>query len=125
MILVVELKLKRLILILMLGMFSVNSYAERFKYPIGNSDVRLDIDHKKSVVTDFRVDGQRFSGRIIEPSIIEHVPTGARSLEKVPVKFTASVSRAGVLAGVGKLARLGAKFSTRAGSLCRNSPFSP
>ncbi|HFC7578920.1 TPA: IgG-binding virulence factor TspB family protein, partial [Neisseria meningitidis] len=98
----------------MLGMFSVNSYAERFKYPIGNSDVRLDIDHKKSVVTDFRVDGQRFSGRIIEPSIIEHVPTGARSLEKVPVKFTASVSRAGVLAGVGKLARLGAKFSTRA-----------
>ncbi|WP_161551670.1 IgG-binding virulence factor TspB family protein [Neisseria meningitidis] len=98
----------------MLGMFSVNSYAERFKYPIGNSDVRLDIDHKKSVVTDFRVDGQRFSGRIIEPSIIEHVPTGARSLEKVPVKFTASVSRAGVLAGVGKLARLGAKLSTRA-----------
>ncbi|HEZ1375165.1 TPA: T cell/B cell stimulating protein TspB, partial [Neisseria meningitidis] len=98
----------------MLGMFSVNSYAERFKYPIGNSDVRLDIDHKKSVVTDFRVDGQRFSGRIIEPSIIEHVPTGARSLEKVPVKFTASVSRASVLAGVGKLVRQGAKFSTRA-----------
>ncbi|HEZ7579683.1 TPA: T cell/B cell stimulating protein TspB, partial [Neisseria meningitidis] len=98
----------------MLGMFSVNSYAERSKYHIGNSDVRLDIDHTKSVVTDFRVDGQRFSGRIIEPSIIEHVPTGARSLEKVPVKFTASVSRAGVLAGVGKLARLGAKFSTRA-----------
>lgn len=95
-------------------MFSVNSYAERSKYYIGNSDVRLDIDHTKSVVTDFRVDGQRFSGRIIEPSIIEHVPTGARSLEKVPVKFTASVSRAGVLAGVGKLARLGAKFSTRA-----------
>ncbi|WP_276317141.1 IgG-binding virulence factor TspB family protein, partial [Neisseria meningitidis] len=84
----------------MLGMFSVNSYAERFKYPIGNSDVRLDIDHTKSVVTDFRVDGQRFSGRIIEPSIIEHVPTGARSLEKIPVKVTASVSRAGVLAGV-------------------------
>lgn len=95
-------------------MFSVNSYAERSQYRIGNSDVRLDIDHAKSVVTDFRVDGNRFSGRFIEPSIIEHVPTGARSLEKVPVKFTASVSRAGVLAGVGKLARLGAKFSTRA-----------
>lgn len=109
-----ELKLKRLILILMLGMFSVNSYAERFKYPIGNSDVRLDIDHTKSVVTDFRVDGQRFSGRIIEPSIIEHVPTGARSLEKIPVKVTASVSRAGVLAGVGALVRQGAKLGTRA-----------
>lgn len=40
--------------------------------------------------------------------------TGARSLERIPVKVTASVSRAGVLAGVGKLARLGAKFSTRA-----------
>ncbi|HGO7016410.1 TPA: IgG-binding virulence factor TspB family protein, partial [Neisseria meningitidis] len=40
--------------------------------------------------------------------------TGARSLEKVPVKVTASVSRAAVLSGVGKLARLGAKFSTRA-----------
>ncbi|CBY90292.1 putative TspB protein [Neisseria meningitidis] len=114
MILVVELKLKRLILILMLGMFSVNSYAERFKYPIGNSDVRLDIDHTKSVVTDFRVDGQRFSGRIIEPSIIEHVPTGARSLEKIPVKVTASVSRAGVLAGVGALVRQGAKLGKRA-----------
>lgn len=109
-----ELKLKRLILILMLGMFSVNSYAERFKYPIGNSDVRLDIDHTKSVVTDFRVDGQRFSGRIIEPSIIEHVPTGARSLEKIPVKVTASVSRAGVLAGVGALVRQGAKLGKRA-----------
>ncbi|HFC7349089.1 TPA: IgG-binding virulence factor TspB family protein [Neisseria meningitidis] len=98
----------------MLGMFSVNSYAERFKYPIGNSDVRLDIDHTKSVVTDFRVDGQRFSGRIIEPSIIEHVPTGARSLEKIPVKVTASVSRAGVLAGVGALVRQGAKLGKRA-----------
>lgn len=95
-------------------MFSVNSYAERFKYPIGNSDVRLDIDHTKSVVTDFRVDGQRFSGRIIEPSIIEHVPTGARSLEKIPVKVTASVSRAGVLAGVGALVRQGAKLGKRA-----------
>ncbi|HHP7677969.1 TPA: IgG-binding virulence factor TspB family protein, partial [Neisseria meningitidis] len=40
--------------------------------------------------------------------------TGARSLEKVPVKVTASVSRAAVLSGVGKLARLGAKLSTRA-----------
>ncbi|WP_079873187.1 IgG-binding virulence factor TspB family protein [Neisseria meningitidis] len=98
----------------MLGMFSVNSYAERFKYPIGNSDVRLDIDHTKSVVTDFRVDCQRFSGRIIEPSIIEHVPTGARSLEKIPVKVTASVSRAGVLAGVGALVRQGAKLGKRA-----------
>ena len=40
--------------------------------------------------------------------------TGARSLEKIPVKVTASVSRAGVLAGVGALVRQGAKLGTRA-----------
>ena len=40
--------------------------------------------------------------------------TGARSLEKIPVKFTASVSRAGVLAGVGALVRQGAKLGTKA-----------
>lgn len=40
--------------------------------------------------------------------------TGARSLEKIPVKVTASVSRAGVLAGVGALVRQGAKLGKRA-----------
>ena len=40
--------------------------------------------------------------------------TGARSLERIPVKVTASVSRAGVLAGVGALVRQGAKLGTRA-----------
>ncbi|HFC6397458.1 TPA: IgG-binding virulence factor TspB family protein, partial [Neisseria cinerea] len=44
-------------------LFSVPSYAEIRKYPIGNSSVNLEINHSKSVVTDFRVDGQRFSGR--------------------------------------------------------------
>lgn len=40
--------------------------------------------------------------------------TGARSLERIPVKVTASVSRARVLAGVGALVRQGAKLGTRA-----------
>ena len=108
------LRYKHSILILNLMLFSVPSYAEIRKYPIGNSSVNLEINHSKSVVTDFRVDGQRFSGRIIEPAIIEHTPTGLRSASTLPATIESTVSRAGVLAGVGKLARLGAKFSTRA-----------
>ncbi|CAM08920.1 TspB protein [Neisseria meningitidis Z2491] len=45
---------------------------------------------------------------------VRHVSTGASSTGKVSSVVSSSVSRAGVLAGVGKLARLGAKFSTRA-----------
>ncbi|WP_308027757.1 IgG-binding virulence factor TspB family protein [Neisseria bergeri] len=45
---------------------------------------------------------------------VRHVSTGASSTGKVSAVVSSSVSRAGVLAGVGKLARLGAKFSTRA-----------
>lgn len=108
------LRYKHSILILNLMLFSVPSYAKIRKYPIGNSSVNLEINHSKSVVTDFRVDGQRFSGRIIEPAIIEHTPTGLRSASTLPATIESTVSRAGVLAGVGKLARLGAKFSTRA-----------
>ncbi len=44
---------------------------------------------------------------------VGHVSTGACCIGKVGVRIIASVSRAGVLAGVGKLARLGAKLSTR------------
>ncbi|WP_308018557.1 IgG-binding virulence factor TspB family protein, partial [Neisseria bergeri] len=77
-------------------LFSVPSYAEIRKYPIGNSSVNLEINHSKSVVTDFRVDGQRFSGRIIEPAIIEHSPTGLRSASTLPATIESTVSRAGV-----------------------------
>ncbi|CWN55423.1 TspB protein [Neisseria meningitidis] len=45
---------------------------------------------------------------------VRHVSTGASSTGKVSSVVSSSVSRAGVLAGVGKLARLGAKLSTRA-----------
>lgn len=50
--------------------------------------------------------------KFTEAANVEHIPTGANA--RISAKITASVSRAGVLAGVGKLARLGAKFSTRA-----------
>ncbi|WP_079887944.1 IgG-binding virulence factor TspB family protein [Neisseria meningitidis] len=50
--------------------------------------------------------------KFTEAANVEHIPTGAKA--RINAKITASVSRAGVLAGVGKLARLGAKFSTRA-----------
>lgn len=45
---------------------------------------------------------------------VRHVSTGASSTGKVSAVVSSSVSRAGVLAGVGALVRQGAKFSTRA-----------
>lgn len=93
------LKSKLLILIPILAIFSNNVLAEIRHYPIGNTEVRLGIDHSKSVVTDFRVDGQRFSGRIIEPATLEYIPTGARATAKVPLTIEASVSRKAVLSG--------------------------
>ncbi|HEZ3208879.1 TPA: T cell/B cell stimulating protein TspB [Neisseria meningitidis] len=53
-----------------------------------------------------------YSSDLIKTVDLTHIPTGAKA--RINAKITASVSRAGVLAGVGKLARLGAKFSTRA-----------
>lgn len=53
-----------------------------------------------------------YSSDLIKEVNLKHIPTGVKA--RINAKITASVSRAGVLAGVGKLARLGAKFSTRA-----------
>ena len=58
--------------------------------------------------------GNMFYHEIQKSLPIVHSSTGARSLERIPVKLTASVSRAGVLAGVGALVRQGAKLGTRA-----------
>ena len=107
------LKSKLLILIPILTIFSNNALAELRHYPIGNSQVRLGIDHSKSVVTDFRVDGQRFSGRIIEPAIVDHMPSGARASAKVPLTIEASVSRKAVLSGAFQLVKRGAALGTR------------
>ncbi|HFC7462655.1 TPA: IgG-binding virulence factor TspB family protein [Neisseria meningitidis] len=53
-----------------------------------------------------------YSSDLIKTVDLTHIPTGAKA--RINAKITASISRAGVLAGGGKLARLGAKFSTRA-----------
>ena len=107
------LKSKLLILIPILAIFSNNALAEMRQYPIGNSQVKLSIDHSKSVVTDFRVDGQRFSGRIIEPAIVDYMPSGARASAKVPLTIEASVSRKTVLSGAFGLVKRGAALGTR------------
>ena len=83
------------------------------QYPIGNSQVRLGIDHSKSIVTDFRLDGQRFSGRIIEPAIVDYMPSGARASAKVPMTIEATVSRKAVLSGAFGLVKRGAALGTR------------
>ena len=108
------LKSKLLILIPILAIFSNNALAEMRQYPIGNSQVKLSIDHSKSVVTDFRVNGQRFSGRIIEPAIVDHMPSGARASAKVPLTIEASVSRRAVLSGAFGLVKAGAKLGLKA-----------
>ena len=107
------LKFKLLILIPILAIFSNNALAEMRQYPIGNSQVRLGIDHSKSIVTDFRLDGQRFSGRIIEPAIVDYMPSGARASAKVPMTIEASVSRKAVLSGAFGLVKRGAALGTR------------
>lgn len=107
------LKFKLLILIPILAIFSNNALAEMRQYPIGNSQVRLGIDHSKSIVTDFRLDGQRFSGRIIEPAIVDYMPSGARASAKVPMTIEASVSRKAVLSGAFGLVKKGAALGTR------------
>lgn len=53
-----------------------------------------------------------YSSYLIKTVDLTHIPTGAKA--RINAKITASISRAGVLAGGGKLARLGAKLSTRA-----------
>ena len=50
--------------------------------------------------------------KFTEAANVEHIPTGAKA--RINAKITASVSRAGVLAGVGALVRQGAKMGTRA-----------
>uniref|UniRef100_UPI0027DEE87E IgG-binding virulence factor TspB family protein n=1 Tax=Neisseria bergeri TaxID=1906581 RepID=UPI0027DEE87E len=53
-----------------------------------------------------------YSSDLTKAVDLTHIPTGANA--RINAKITASVSRAGVLAGVGALVRQGAKFSTRA-----------
>ena len=108
-----------LIALIALAYFPINAFSSNENWKvvkIPNSSVNVMWDANKDVVDRFsRSSGGDFFGfRRIEPAIIEHIPTGLRSASTLPVTIKSTVSRAGVLAGVGKLARLGAKFSTRA-----------
>ena len=58
--------------------------------------------------------GNIFYHEIQKSLPVVHSPTGASSVSKIPVTITSSVSRAGVLAGVGALVRQGAKLGTKA-----------
>ena len=53
-----------------------------------------------------------YSSDLTKAVDLTHIPTGAKA--RINAKITASVSRAGVLAGVGALVRQGAKLGTRA-----------
>lgn len=108
-----------LIALIALAYFPINAFSSNENWKvvkIPNSSVNVIWDANKDVVDRFsRSSGGDFFGfRRIEPAIIEHTPTGLRSASTIPVKITASVSRAGVLAGVGALVRQGAKLGTRA-----------
>lgn len=59
----------------------------------------------------FRKIDNEFS-KFTQAANVEHIPTGASA--RINAKITASVSRAGVLAGVGALVRQGAKLGTKA-----------
>ena len=108
-----------LIALIALAYFPINAFSSNDNWKvvkIPNSSVNVIWDANKDVVDRFsRSSGGDFFGfRRIEPAIIEHTPTGLRSASTIPVKITANVSRAGVLAGVGALVRQGAKLGTRA-----------
>ena len=108
-----------LIALIALAYFPINAFSSNDNWKvvkIPNSSVNVIWDANKDVVDRFsRSSGGDFFGfRRIEPAIIEHTPTGLRSASTLPVKITASVSRAGVLSGVGALVRQGAKLGTKA-----------
>ena len=108
-----------LIALIALAYFPINAFSSNDNWKvvkIPNSSVNVIWDANKDVVDRFsRSSGGDFFGfRRIEPAIIEHTPTGLRSASTIPVKITANVSRARVLAGVGALVRQGAKLGTRA-----------
>ncbi len=97
-------------IVLILILCSSNSYSKPVRLEKSQIKFQLSNNLKSS---GFKLDSSSKSfAKFTEAANVEHIPTGAKA--RINAKITASVSRAGVLAGVGKLARLGAKFSTRA-----------
>ena len=97
-------------------LFPIKSFSadwKTVKLP-GNSSVHISWDNSREVVDRFGRNGDFYGFRRIEPSIIEHVPTGARSASTVPVTFQAKVSRKAVLSGAFGLVKAGAKLGLKA-----------
>ena len=97
-------------IVLILILCSNNAYSEPLK--LEESEIRF--HYPKNLKSDgFKLNStsERFA-KFIEAANVEHIPTGASA--RINAKITASVSRAGVLAGVGALVRQGAKLGTRA-----------
>ncbi|HEZ1449896.1 TPA: T cell/B cell stimulating protein TspB [Neisseria meningitidis] len=102
--------IKNIPIVLILILCSSNSYSEPVRLEKSQIKFQSSNNLKSS---GFKLDSSSKSfAKFAEAANVEHIPTGAKA--RINAKITASVSRAGVLAGVGKLARLGAKFSTRA-----------
>lgn len=96
-------------------LFPIKSFSadwKTVKLP-GNSSVHISWDNSREVVDRFGRNGDFYGFRRIEPSIIEHVPTGARSASTVPVTIEAQVSRKAVLSGAFGLVKRGAVLGSR------------
>jgi cell-surface protein len=96
-------------------LFPIKSFSadwKTVKLP-GNSSVHISWDNSREVVDRFGRNGDFYGFRRIEPSIIEHAPTGARSASTLPVTIEASVSRKAVLSGAFGLVKRGAALGSR------------
>ncbi|CNR08558.1 protein TspB2 [Neisseria gonorrhoeae] len=97
-------------IVLILILCSSNSYSEPVR--LEKSQIKFQSSNNlKSIGFKLDSSSNTFS-KFTEAANFEHIPTGAKA--RINAKITASVSRAGVLSGVGKLVRQGAKFGTRA-----------
>lgn len=97
-------------IVLILILCSNNVYSEPVK--LEGSEIRFHYPNNlKSNGFKLNSTSERFA-KFAEAANVEHIPTGANA--RINAKITASVSRAGVLAGVGALVRQGAKLGKRA-----------
>lgn len=97
-------------IVLILILCSNNAYSEPLK--LEESEIRFHYSNNlKSNGFKLNSTSERFA-KFTEAANVEHIPTGASA--RINAKITASVSRAGVLAGVGALVRQGAKLGTKA-----------
>lgn len=104
------------IVLIGIACFPIKSFSadwKTVKLP-GNSSVHISWDNSREVVDRFGRNGDFYGFRRIEPSIIEHAPTGARSTTTIPATVQKSVSRKAVLGASFGIVKAGAKLASRA-----------